>query len=559
MTNALLGRALALAAVIVGLIHTLARRWSMNPDGISYLDIADRYAQGDWAAAVNATWSPALSWILAGVFAVFGHNPASEFMVAHLVLFVLYGCAVAAFAWFLSVLSPPPRPLYWTTLAYAIFLWSTLLLVDLREVTPDIGVVALTFVLGGLALRIREHPDRLWQWGALGALVGIAYLTKAVMLYVGIVLILATIAAVGRGRVRLTRLAAVAVGLALVAGPWIVALSTAKGRFTTGDVGRVALAWAVNGVTPVAHWQGLPRAFGTPSHPTRQLMADPHVYEFATPVPGTHPPRYDPSYWYDGVAPRVNLRRMASISFDYIGEFAWLVLPLLVAIPALAGDRHGIRRALIHWPVMVAMLIGIGLYIVLYFETRYVAAFLGVLYLASLAPWMTLPDERPRMTALALTLIFLGPVVYHTGLRAVQLAMLRGDDPHWVVAKAMHARGLTAGARIAVIGDGQTAYWARLAGHRVIAEIRPPQTEVFWSCGDEERNEVLQVFASTGAAAVVALEVPPWAPLDGWAEVAPGGPFLADGFKPQERSLAPARAPSYLDYRDVRRCAPRRL
>ncbi|MBZ5857456.1 hypothetical protein [Flavihumibacter profundi] len=37
----------------------------INPDGIAYLTIAKNYAHAHWAEAVNAYWSPLLSWLLA--------------------------------------------------------------------------------------------------------------------------------------------------------------------------------------------------------------------------------------------------------------------------------------------------------------------------------------------------------------------------------------------------------------------------------------------------------------------------------------------------------------
>lgn len=37
----------------------------INPDGISYLSIAEKYAQGNFTDAINAYWSPLISWLLA--------------------------------------------------------------------------------------------------------------------------------------------------------------------------------------------------------------------------------------------------------------------------------------------------------------------------------------------------------------------------------------------------------------------------------------------------------------------------------------------------------------
>jgi 4-amino-4-deoxy-L-arabinose transferase-like glycosyltransferase len=558
--------ALAIVA-IAGLVHTVARRWSMNPDGISYLDIADRYAAGEWTTAINGTWSPALSWLFAGAFRVVGPSPAFEFTLVHLTIYGLYLLAFFAFEWFLRALAPQPRPWYWTVFAYAVFLWATLFLVDLQDVTPDIAAVGLTFAAAALALSIRRDPERVSLWVALGVVVGAAYLAKAVMLYVGLALVVTTAVATRRARKRLVRILAVTAAIVLVAGPWIVALSITKGRFTTGDVGAISIAWFVNGVTPVQHWQGLPREFGTPVHPTRQLLAAPHVYEFASPIAGTHPPRFDPSYWYEGVQARVDIRRMAGMALTNIGTFAWLLVPLAVGVAALVRDKRDVTAAITHWPVLVPMLVGLGLFAVVYFETRYVSAFVAVLYLCLLAPFAEVPSEMsdaaPNATArnvfLVITVIVLAPVAYHTALRALQARSLRGENPYWKVAQAVDALGIPPGSPIAVIGNGYTAYWARLGRYRVVAEIPPPQTEVFWRCDDHDRNTVLEVLASTGAVAVVAIGPPAWAHTSGWTTTTGIGPLVAQHFVPRSVPERPRVSPSYLDYRVINPCAPRRL
>ena len=48
---------LVVSTLVLGLIHTWAGRYSMNLDGISYLDLGDSFARHDWANALNASWS----------------------------------------------------------------------------------------------------------------------------------------------------------------------------------------------------------------------------------------------------------------------------------------------------------------------------------------------------------------------------------------------------------------------------------------------------------------------------------------------------------------------
>src|SRR6266542_1198976 len=94
-------------------------------------------------------------------------------------------------------------------------------------------------------------------------------------------------------------------GLVLVAGPFIVALSAARHRLTFGDAGKLNYLWHVNRL-PIFHWQGDTR-YGTPRHPTRKIFEHPAVYEFGSPLNATYPPWYDPSYWYEGATPRFEL------------------------------------------------------------------------------------------------------------------------------------------------------------------------------------------------------------------------------------------------------------
>ncbi len=59
-------------AVFLGILQFWTLRFTVMSDGISYLDIARNYAAGDWKMAVNAYWSPLLSWLMAPMFLIIG-------------------------------------------------------------------------------------------------------------------------------------------------------------------------------------------------------------------------------------------------------------------------------------------------------------------------------------------------------------------------------------------------------------------------------------------------------------------------------------------------------
>src|SRR4030095_562448 len=95
-------RAIAWGVVILlGFIQAWADRHWMGPDGVSYLDVADKYLQRDWAWAINGYWSPLYSWIIAGAFSVMRPSVFREHTVVHLVNFVIYLIAFVCFEFLL--------------------------------------------------------------------------------------------------------------------------------------------------------------------------------------------------------------------------------------------------------------------------------------------------------------------------------------------------------------------------------------------------------------------------------------------------------------------------
>src|SRR5260370_10809537 len=70
---------------------------------------------------------------------------------------------------------------------------------------------------------------------------------------------------------------------ALIAAPWIVALSHFQGHFTFGDNGKLSYRWLVAEHANWPEWGGQtePDERKNLLHPPRQLSVDPPAYEFA--------------------------------------------------------------------------------------------------------------------------------------------------------------------------------------------------------------------------------------------------------------------------------------
>ena len=70
---------LLVVTMLLGFLHAWASGHSMNPDGMSYLDVGDAFYNHDWVHAVNAWWSPLYPWIVGSVLGIF--KPSIELIL----------------------------------------------------------------------------------------------------------------------------------------------------------------------------------------------------------------------------------------------------------------------------------------------------------------------------------------------------------------------------------------------------------------------------------------------------------------------------------------------
>ena len=500
-------------------------------DSFSYLDVADTYATRGWWAGINGYWSPLYSWLLIPVLYVARPGPQHEMAAVHALNFGIFALALVAFELMLRELvrgpAPPRRELAFRVAAYAAFAWACLDLVPPLLVTPDLLVAALTFLSTALLLRARRDGGRPGTMAALGATAGLAYLAKAAMFPVGLVTLATGAVLVARGRWRRAgrRAAPALLAFAAVAGPFAISLSITKHRPTFGGVGGLAYAWYVNGVPKYVHWQG-GFGFGAAAHPTRRVLADPPVYAFATPVPGSYPPWYDPTYWHEGLKPRFDLRGTARAAYVDLGSLAlrtaWVAIPLLAVLIALLAAGWLRAPPWEHWLPFVPLATAVAMYALVFLDARFVGAQLALLVLAALAGF-TPTARAPRWTAMALPVaaaVLLAAALVRANASAAALAA-RGGMPNlgWEVARELHAHRVREGAQVGVIGSGLTASWARPARVRIVAES--PDAQRFWSAPAAGQAAVLSALTHAGAAAVIANGAPGCGGQPGWRPLGP--------------------------------------
>jgi hypothetical protein len=542
--------ACASVILILGGAQAWLSRNFINADGVSYLDLSDQYLRGSAHQIWNAYWSPMYSWILAAVRSLFRVAPESEYPLAHALNFAILVWALLAFRFLLKEVSlrraaamiGTVSESFFMAAGYAVFAWCSLALIGLRLLTPDLLEAGFVFLATGLLARIARGDLRLSTHTLLGVVLALGYFAKAPLFPVGFAF-LAAAALLPRMSARSVKGALLAAATFLaVSAVWIVPLSTAKGRLTFGDSGKLNYAWYVNDVQ-FRHWQGGPARSGAPTHPTRAVLSEPPVFEFGSPIQGTYPVWADPSYWYDGLRvhidmPRELVRLRANAKLYYRTflnphllqllrerHVALTSAPLLLAYGLILllirrkGSRYG-RNWLFAFPAIAA----IALLSLVYVEPRHLAPYLAVIALIGFAAVGWAPDlERPGIRGLGAAL--LASVFALTTLDTLRPALSSPDQLGPSSTQSLIAAGLRPGIRLASL-DYSTNHiaWARVIRARFVAEIfrdayRERETE-FWTLGAEQRDKAIAAFRVAGAEAIVARDAPPEARDLGWVPIA---------------------------------------
>jgi len=528
----------------LGAASTWAVRSTMYPDGVSYLDIGDAFWRGNWHAAVNAYWSPLYPLVLGLFLKLFRPTIRWEYPLVHLVNFVMFVVGFLCFEFFLTTFLEQQGRGHarnsetemnlpdwaWLVVGYFVFVASSLLLITMSFVSGDMIVAAVIYLASALISKLRRGDSTWRTWAVLGVVLGVGYLAKAVMFLMSVGFI-AVAAATQKTKAKKIRIAAIS-GLffLLAAGPFAFLLSVVKGRPTFGDSGKINYLMNV-GTTQFF----IPHEPGS-KHPVHQLSALPHAYEYSSPIAGTYPLWYDPSYWHEGIRPHVDFKRQIRTALLAGAECAWIAfspfvgLGISVAILFLYLVAPSIGRcfstASRQWELWVPALSGIALYSLVVIEPRYVAAQFCLLWIVGFSG-VRLPasaiSRRMITGAVLAVVLFVCLATTWQISQAVNGRMFAQKDiatPECVeVAEALVANGIRPEDKIAVLSNWlfpsrQGAYIARLAHVGIIAEARPDE---YWAADRETRSELRSEFSRAGAKAVLTYK--PLGSEDGWTRL----------------------------------------
>jgi hypothetical protein len=506
----------------------------MNPDGMHYLDLASDALSGGPSKLVNGYWSPGYPALISIAIVLFRPSSDQEFPLIHFVNFLIFFFAVWAFSVFLrywlQIVSENTKS-HVTPFAFSTFLWFTLNFIGVELVTPDLGVAAIVFLAAGVSCRL-SLPEASWKhYVALGFVLAVGYYFKAAMFPLGLAFLalLFVLSPFSSGVNRLKLLLSLSMFL-VAAAPLVAALSIRANRPSFGETGRINYAWYVNGL----RWSGGREAPNdinntTLEHPAPKLLRKPVTLEFTSPIGGTYPLGYEPSYWYAGTKARFDLRQQIAALRETLRTYRDMVFGSAGAFISgaivlwwltLHEKVHPIVPRSLWWQ-LAWPLAAFSMYAFVHVEDRFVGAFFVLLWLAVYGTLMCGVDRRVTVAVLATVLCTV--MVPFSAKLAMQSARIARDVVHprspeyQTAALGLGALGLRNGDHLAIVGYANNCYYARFARLRVVAQI--PNTQEFWRLSTPELKVVAQRLTSIGVKAVVASNGPDAPALADWKDV----------------------------------------
>jgi multisubunit Na+/H+ antiporter MnhB subunit len=501
-------------------------RFSMGPDALSYLDLGSTAARTGPGALLNGQWSPGYPALIAAALTLFHPSPGQEVPLLHFLNFPIFVFAFAAFMfffqnWLRAIDSIHDANKRLTPFAFLIFLWFAIEIITVKMLSPDLAVAGFVFLAAGMVLYL-ARPGSTWKaYAGLGLILGLGYYVKAPLLPLGLALIAILLVWPPSAYVSRKKLLLAALVLLIAAAPLAALLSRQAGRFTVGESGRLNYLWHVNRIQQYVGWTGdSGDRYGAPIHPIHRLMEKPLTLEFAAPIGGTYPLWYDPAYWYAGAIPRLDWRQQLATLLNNLRGYFLLALwmsgfiagaaalrilalrrgrePAARETPAASSPAGRERRWLLAWPLAACLI-----YWLLYVDFRYVGAFLAVFWLAVYTPLVLRVSARAGTAVLACLLV--AHAVPAMGRMAWNIVHAQTPD-YATVGSALEAAGLHQGDRLAVVGGGLCAYYARYTRTRVVAQIQ--DESAFWRLDASGLHEVAARLASAGVKALVAFDRP---------------------------------------------------
>ena len=518
--------------VILGFAATQAWAGRFLPfvaDSVSYLDMADYIAKGQFGNSLSSYWSPAYPAVIA--FLLFLIKPPltdlfAVMKIANLLIFVGVGLA---FEYFLNQLLALYReniagekgkylqlsePLF-RALSYMVFAWAFLSLAGANEDTPDYLLSFFIILACAMTLQIQRNKSSDPKiFAVLGFSLGCAYMTKAFAAVLVPLFFAFTLLPIKQRKEQLTCFLAAASIFAIVSLPYGIALS-AQGRTSTVLAAtRLNYLWTVlNGPSILDDYSP---AYKHLNHPLQKVSEHPKTYYFGRPIPGSFPLWYDVGYWTDGVEVKFSPFDSAIVfiadwlffwyHFLCYVFWSWLIVGVICA--RLPFSRASIVSMRVPLTVSLWSLFCYSIVVNVITEQpatlRYFPSYTVLLFCAFIGMLRIPRTFRSRvaiyaMCAVTCTYCFFD-LKKEVRVQKRFLAIANHHDQDTAV--LLNKNGLKPGDDVALLSSEKLdMVWTRMAGLRIAAAIAEPL--VYWEMTPEARKNLNRKLKDLNIKAIV--------------------------------------------------------
>jgi hypothetical protein len=519
-----------LASVILALSVMQCHGWdgTVNGDGVSYLDLAARYANGDLAAVANGYWSPLYPMLLGGALRLAGLDGAaaassSEMRVVFVSNVLVLASAALAFGRLLLVLVRASMPRSTGVLACrllaaaALLAWCAIRMVAATSVTPDALLSTWLFLVTADLVEAAIAPPSARATIRFSIVLGAAYWTKAVSFPVAPVAaaayLLLSLRWVAGARARRVHLVRVVVPALVLIVPLVAVQSVSQRRLSFGETGALNYRWYVSGAPhapPRIETEARTRT--DPSPRVVALTGAPGTVLFHGDVPGSFPYWSDPSRFETHEPLAFSLgaqwRRVAYNAHWFRVVGGTFLLFAMIAFAASLVRRRPSPTFLAPAVPAFAMM---TLYALTHVEGRLAAAPIVVVLTMFLLPMSrpvggepsrtagaSLPPVVERASVVVECAALVALAVVALGRTAKRVPLGTAHERAAVLVPALRASGMAPGSALGIVGAPYGHYWAHQARVRlvVVTDVNGRSEPV----GEEELATIARESCSRGTA-----------------------------------------------------------
>lgn len=403
---------------IVGILIIKYYRYQINPDGVCYIGIAQKYAAGNFSQAINGYWSPLFSWLLVpfllmridGLFA----SKILTLIIGSGVIFAV-GCLARQFL--ISI--PVRRVLVLSSI-------SLTLLFAMTVITPDLLMTFFVLIYFFYIFKTNYADSK--KWAVLcGLLGGISYLAKNYcfpffivhFLIMNILHYIRCSGAAEKSKIVKNFIYGMAV-FAVMSGVWIGVLSYKYHKFMFSTAGGSHTASYIRWNTEPMYYQGF---IVPPDSTAVSAWEDPSYLQYAkwSPWESSDDLRY---YYYHS---KFNVLK----SYLFFKDLSYFAVPILIVCILFCVQRPAkvLEQHQICFPFLSLLIFAAGFCLV-FVEKRYLwPTFYLVLVMGGWIVDRLLQNNfftRPRR--IVVYIFFLISFAYRPAMRELPAAAYEGKN-----------------------------------------------------------------------------------------------------------------------------------